>query len=311
MNDAKIVGERIAVRRKFFNMTQTQLSDRLAVTPQAVSKWERGESLPDILLFARLAACLETDLDYLVTGILPPGSGGVGLFAEEGAVPLSAAKAKAYDMSAGNWKDADFSGLKDLSGRFSYANVQNCGFSRSGFSGTRLKGNKVTGCDFSLADMRQCEIGGSYLFGNSFRGCSLTCAEFVRSCLKRNDFSGADLSGALFRGSIFEDNILTNTVFARTSFEGDSFVDIEFSGAMTDCGFTACSFKNTRFVGVSFKNVFFKNQKMKRTAFIDCAADTLTLAFLKNNGADISAVRPVEPTPSLCAGSGQIMRYTE
>ena len=41
-------GQIIASNRLSQSMTQSQLAKILLVTPQAVSKWERGESFPDI-----------------------------------------------------------------------------------------------------------------------------------------------------------------------------------------------------------------------------------------------------------------------
>jgi transcriptional regulator with XRE-family HTH domain len=39
------IGERIAIERQNKKMTQEEFASRLGVTPQAVSKWERGGSL--------------------------------------------------------------------------------------------------------------------------------------------------------------------------------------------------------------------------------------------------------------------------
>ena len=47
------------------NMTQAQLADRLGVTPQAVSKWERSESLPDISMLLPIAREFGVSLDEL------------------------------------------------------------------------------------------------------------------------------------------------------------------------------------------------------------------------------------------------------
>lgn len=41
----KCIGENIGKFRKDRNMTQEEFAMRLGVTPQAVSKWERGDSL--------------------------------------------------------------------------------------------------------------------------------------------------------------------------------------------------------------------------------------------------------------------------
>ena len=67
MNQAKI-GAFLAQLRKEKNMTQGQLSERLSVSPQAVSKWERGESSPDISLLPALASIYSLSVDEIVNG---------------------------------------------------------------------------------------------------------------------------------------------------------------------------------------------------------------------------------------------------
>jgi len=46
--DYKKIGSRILQLRKHANMTQVELSEMLGISHQAISKWENGESLPDI-----------------------------------------------------------------------------------------------------------------------------------------------------------------------------------------------------------------------------------------------------------------------
>ena len=53
MNNNKI-GKFIARKRKEANLTQMELANKLYVTDKAVSKWERGLSLPDITLLKKL-----------------------------------------------------------------------------------------------------------------------------------------------------------------------------------------------------------------------------------------------------------------
>ncbi len=62
------VGEQIAVLRKSKGLTQSELGERLGVSFQAVSKWERGETLPDITLLPDLAKILETTIDFILLG---------------------------------------------------------------------------------------------------------------------------------------------------------------------------------------------------------------------------------------------------
>ncbi|SDF25641.1 helix-turn-helix domain-containing protein [Sporomusa acidovorans] len=62
------IGLRIAALRKELGYTQEQISVILNVTPQAVSKWEKGNALPDIALLPQLAKTLAVSIDRLLTG---------------------------------------------------------------------------------------------------------------------------------------------------------------------------------------------------------------------------------------------------
>jgi transcriptional regulator with XRE-family HTH domain len=64
MLNTKMIGNKIAEARKKINMSQAQLAQFLFISPQAVGKWERGESSPDIITFNRLSEILEVDLNY-------------------------------------------------------------------------------------------------------------------------------------------------------------------------------------------------------------------------------------------------------
>ena len=48
------------------NLTQEDIAEFLHITPQSVSKWERGESYPDITFLPALANILETSIDELI-----------------------------------------------------------------------------------------------------------------------------------------------------------------------------------------------------------------------------------------------------
>ena len=65
------IGERISSLRKGRNISQGDLARMLEVTRQAVSKWENDLSSPDTLKLIRLADVLNTDVEYLATGVEP------------------------------------------------------------------------------------------------------------------------------------------------------------------------------------------------------------------------------------------------
>lgn len=60
------LSENIKKYRILKNLTQEDIADYLGITPQSVSKWERGESFPDITLLPALANIFETSIDLLV-----------------------------------------------------------------------------------------------------------------------------------------------------------------------------------------------------------------------------------------------------
>ena len=60
--DTEKMGALIARMRKEKGLTQKELGEKLFVTDKAVSKWERGVSLPDITILEKLADELDTDI---------------------------------------------------------------------------------------------------------------------------------------------------------------------------------------------------------------------------------------------------------
>lgn len=60
------IGETICKYRQIQNMTQEEFALRLGVTPQAVSKWERGAGLPDISFLNGICSILGISADTLL-----------------------------------------------------------------------------------------------------------------------------------------------------------------------------------------------------------------------------------------------------
>ena len=66
--DAAKTGRLIAQVRKEQNITQRELAQRLHLSPQAVSKWERGLSFPDVALLEALGEELNLTVSELLAG---------------------------------------------------------------------------------------------------------------------------------------------------------------------------------------------------------------------------------------------------
>lgn len=70
----KTVGDKIAEARRKVGLTQQQLAERLCVTNKAVSKWERGASLPDVALLVPLSRILGYSVQQLLDNSANGGS---------------------------------------------------------------------------------------------------------------------------------------------------------------------------------------------------------------------------------------------
>lgn len=66
--DTVKIGKFIAENRKKQNLTQMELAEKLNITDRAVSKWERGLSLPDAAIMLELCKVLEISINELLTG---------------------------------------------------------------------------------------------------------------------------------------------------------------------------------------------------------------------------------------------------
>ncbi|MFA6597174.1 MAG: pentapeptide repeat-containing protein [Ignavibacteriaceae bacterium] len=326
--ETKMIGNKIAEARKKINISQAQLAQSLFISSQAVGKWERGESMPDITTFNRLAEILGVDLNYfsenfqsVVNGIAsvePLVLNSVELPTGNQNLPTGTVEKKLnWDMSRGNWVDADFSGLKNLHEKFSSSNMQRCKFIGSDLSGLLLKSNNVDSCNFSGSDISSSHVQRSNLTNNLFKDCKLketelsrsningcdftganfTGTEFSESFISGCDFSGADFTGAAFKSGGIENNQMANTVWNRTAFNAMWIVNIVFEGILDDCYFENCSFKKVTFRNSTLTNTFFKikNKSLKGIQFIDCQADRMTYEFLKQGKADLTGITLLTP----------------
>ena len=293
-----MIGNKISQARKEKNLSQVQLAQMLSISSQAVGKWERGESMPDIITFNRLADVLGVDLNYFSESFQSVATVSSAESSNEQPVVLISEKPDkktGWDMSMGNWVDADFSGINNLHEKFSSSNMQRCLFVGSDMSGLLLKNNNVDGCDFSNSDLSNSRMQSSSILNNSFRNCSLKEAEFSSSEIKACDFSGADLTGAVIKTSSFLKSTMTGAILDQTAFSATQLSDIVFDGILKDCSFDNCYFTRMTFRNATLTNTFFKGKGLKRIKFIDCKADRITYAFLKSGKADLTGVTLLAP----------------
>lgn len=295
MLNSKSVGNKIYTARKKNNLSQADLAQQVSISSQAVGKWERGESMPDISTLNRIAEILGVDLNYFSETFKSNDSESQFETPKKQDAEISAAKLKtilglSWNMSSGNWVDADFSGLNNLKDKFSTSNMKNCKLIGSDLSNLILQSNNIVGCDFSNSDLRNSKIRTSNLENNQFIDCLLIDTEFSSSEIKNCNFSKANFSGVELKTTELKNCIIENAVWNLSAFKLSHLSNVVFNGTIEECSFENSSFTKVTFKNATLINTFFKGKRLKGIQFIDCHADRMTYEFLKNGKADLTGL---------------------
>lgn len=99
--------------RKYRQMTQEELAEKVGVTRQAVAKWEAGETMPDLERSRMLAEIFEVSLDDLASyesnanfgmGVPPKGKHlfGVVTVGDKGQIVIPVKARKLFSIDAGD-----------------------------------------------------------------------------------------------------------------------------------------------------------------------------------------------------------------
>lgn len=309
--DTKMIGNKIAKARKEKNMSQAQLAQLLFISPQAVGKWERGESIPDLVTFNRLAEIFNVDLNYFSENF-------------QSTVVETAAKTTIdnnSDIEQTVQKDTGLPGSeRQLLTNFSASSLTNSDFAgvtahKSKFDASTLIGSDFSGADltgssFKVSDTRNANFDGANLTDCNFSILDLADASFNKTILLRTEFNKAELVGAKFTDVTLTDVKLTmidlrKTIFEKCTFNGVDFKYCDLRGSSLDqltfigvrfdkSALNEVSFKGTTLKNVSFIPAFAFTNKyyraIKTICFEGAMMDKLTYAALKGVDADLSKV---------------------
>jgi uncharacterized protein YjbI with pentapeptide repeats len=309
--EAKLIGNKIAEARKRTSISQAQLAELLFITPQAVGKWERGESLPDIITLNRLAKILKVDLNYfsenemLGNNEMLDSRPDVTEENEEAAfkaddVAQPKDRRVLVNFSGSNLPESDFAGVTVKKGKFEGSSLRG-----SDFSGTDL-----TGSSFAGSDLRDANFNQANLTDCNFYALDLSGASFNQTILVRTNFSASGLDGAKFidvkltdvklsvtdlRKTVFENCLFDGTNFDKSDmrgmcFDGQSFVGVTFDNSVLK----DASFKGATFKDVSFRATFALTNRfyraLKTICFDGAKMDKLSYLRLKGLGANLTNV---------------------
>lgn len=61
-----IIGKKLLYLRKKSKLTQAELAEKLNYSDKAISKWEKGESLPSVEVFYKISKLYGVSLDYII-----------------------------------------------------------------------------------------------------------------------------------------------------------------------------------------------------------------------------------------------------
>jgi len=303
--DAKMIGNKIAGARKKINMSQAGLAGHVFVSPQAVGKWERGESMPDIITLNQLARILDVDLNYFSENLSSPNA--------IGEIEQTISEVKSLTDLHQPQLLTNFSGNDLAKTDFAGVIAHKLKFNGSNLRGSDFTGADLTGSSFLGSDARETSFQAANLTDCSLSATDLTGANFDQAILSRTKFYALGLDGAKISNTKLTEVKLSKTDLRKTVFENCVFdgVDFDYSDlrgvSLDGQTFTGVLFHNaalneTTFKGATLKNVSFRStfaltnkyyKAIKTICFEGATMDKLTYASLKGLGADLSKVNLV------------------
>jgi uncharacterized protein YjbI with pentapeptide repeats/DNA-binding transcriptional regulator YiaG len=308
--EIKMIGSKIATARKKMNISQAQLAQRLFISPQAVGKWERGESIPDITTFSRLAEILGVDLNYFSENFQSAAGETAFNATTDGIDEMEQREPGAASSSSSPERQllTNFSGSNLSQSDFAGVTAHNRKFNGSAMRGSDFAGADLTGSSFKASDLREANFDGTNLTDCILSVVDLADASFNKTILVRTEFRTSGLAGAKFTDAKLMDvkltmNDLRKTIFENCVFNGVDFEHSDMRGLCLDghifigVNFDKAALGEATFKGATLKNVSFRPthvltnkyfRAIKSICFDGAMMDKLTYAALKGMGADVS-----------------------
>lgn len=303
--DTKMIGNKITQARKKISMSQAQLAQLLFISPQAIGKWERGESIPDILTFNRLAEILGVDLNYFSENFQPVENEAHISKAEPAEqkitdLPTLHNRQLLTDFNGSNLSESDFSGITAHKRKFSGSALLNSNFEGADMTGSSFSASNMSEANFDGANLTDCTLSSNTLTGASFNKTILVRTEFSTSGLEQASFTNVELVDVKILKTDLRKTIFQNCVFNGTDFkysdlrglnlDGNTFVDVKFQkAALNEAIFNGATLKNVSFrPAYAITNKYYK--AIQTINFTNAKMDKLTYASLKGLGANLTGV---------------------
>lgn len=301
--DTTHVGNKIAEARKKRQLSQAQLGEQLFISQQAVGKWERGESLPDITTFIRLAKILGVDLNYFSDEfpsvcMQPTDDSKVmhpGIPHTDTEIVQRITRFNGSDLA-----HTDFAGITAHNGQFNGSSLSKSDFAGADLTGTSFVASDLREANFNRSNLTNCKLTASDLTATSFHGTILNGTRFNAAALEGSAFTevafkqvqmkSCDLRNTTFRNCSFESVDFHSADLKGLQFDGQRFTSVRFD----KCALNGASFKGSILQDVSFRsprsitNRYYKS--LETIDFEGATMDKLTYAQLKGFGVSLKGV---------------------
>lgn len=297
--ETKMIGSKIAEARKRINISQAQLAKRLYISPQAVGKWERGESMPDIITLNRLARILGVDLNYfsenIESGISETDTKKSNISAIDQTVqddnPKLSERQVKINLNAIDLQKSDFAGVILHKGKFKVTPLTGADFAGADLTGSSFEvsnareanfdGANLTDCNFSIFDLAGASFNRSILVRTSFNTLGLDRARFVDVKMIDVKMVMIDLRKTIFENCIFDSVHFKFSDLRGLSLEGNTFIGVKFDkSSLNDVSFSGATLKDVTFI-LPFSVTNKSYLALKTVCFDDASMDKLTYAALK------------------------------
>lgn len=275
MIHAVAFGKTLTLCRKWFNLSQNDVAQLLGVTNQAVSKWELGNSTPNITILWMISEIFFVDIKMLITHSneiekhLQSESKNSNYFVKRNTtlsfIPSYLTRSFFFNCISQNLKlksiktskciyaESTFSDISIFDSHLDCTNFTNCRFQKiilenNAFTHMRLISNLIT------FDIKKCNFENSILNSETFQNSQLVnCKISQCSCNK-----------TIFTNCIFDKINFDNCIFFNSTFHKCTFTQVVFnSNTCNKCNFTNCNFDDKTLYSLKQMNVNIANSITK------------------------------------------------
>ena len=179
--------------------------------------------------------------------------------------------------------------------RFSYVdidgNFSGWKFASGNLSEISLLGSSLVGCDFSLVNLTDANLGGTDCTGSSFYKAKLHGTSFENANLSRCSFESVEVSDADFTGIDISDSDLSNLNLSGMEFAEADFLNCNLDSLdFSDCNLSGCAFIGSKLSRVNFAGADLSNADFSNALMVDCDFENSDLTGANFAGSNLKKV---------------------